>query len=359
MSLGRRLRDDELARPSLCVDLMRVVDAPAGASLSSFVDERHAELRALVSRHGALLLRGFDGVTAESFGAAARAMLGELTDYPFFTGNYRERLAPGVVASSSVAAQVPVVPHTEQSFNRRRPRTLGFCCLEPATAGGHTTLHDMAEIWRQLPEPLAALLLRASFGKRTEPLDESGRRNLFGDAPLERIEAICAEYGASCTVHAGQVSITTSGPCVVRHPGTGASCFCGFSGTIDAYYDFFRDPWLSRSPGASGRVRQLARIPYPLFRQVVRRTNVHFRRENLYFFELDGRRTSVPRELHRETNRLLWKHSLIWNWERGDVLFVDNIRAGHSRMPYIGAQRSIAAVVGPCYEVSEPGYPAG
>ncbi len=355
MTLGRSLRADELARPSPCTELLRVIEGSA-STLVEFVDSHSVELRALMHHHGVLLLRGFADVTAESFGVAARGLLGELSEYPFFTGNYRSQMAPGVVASSSVAPQLPVVPHTEQSFNRRRPRTLGFCCLEPATAGGHTALHDMAAVWEHMPEAMAALLRWASIGKRTKALDERGRRNLFGDASLSQIETICAEYGADCMIDDGRVAIATRGPCVVRHPETGASCFCAFSSTIDAFYDFFGDPWLARYPGSSSTIRWLAKAPYPLFRLLVRRASAHFRSENLYFFEREGRPLELPRSLHRETNRLLWEHSLLWSWQRRDVIFLDNIRVGHARMPYVGAQRSLAAVVGPCYDADEPAY---
>ena len=368
MKIGRQLRPSELYRPSPCLHLLPVVEGPSqgksAPGLVEFVRAHADELRAELFERGALLLRGFGDTAPSTFGEASRALLGELGEYPFFTGNYRKRLAPGVVESSSVASHLPVIPHTEQSFNRLRPRTLGFACLEPASAGGHTTLHDMAAIHAELPMWMARLLAQSSIGKRTLPLDATGRRNLFGDVSLAEVRAICERFGAECAIDGERVAISTQGPCVTRHPESGLDCFSAFSTTLDSVYDFFSDDELGTYPGASATVRRCAELmPFAMFTRILKLSSVHFRRENLYFFEREGREVDLGRVLHRATNELIWKHSLLWNWQRGDVLFIDNIRVGHSRMPYLGQQRRLAAVIGPLYDaldqVYRPGLRAG
>lgn len=320
--------------------LVTVIE-PAGIAdrtrLPALIRDSAERLRRCLYESGALLFRGFDVDSAAAFEDAALAFGIELGQYPYLTSNYRAPVHGHVVEASSLAPHMPVVPHTEQSFASFRPGTLGFCCLSEAREGGDTPLHDMRAVTAALQPSSLAFLRDAMFCKHVVADDKAMQAN-FATTDRTSIEELCARLGVAVSFEDGRCEFTTGGPCLTLHPRHQTAYFSAFTSTTPALLHFF-----SRYAHVAGAG---AAVYEQLGSQLRADPTLN---PNEFFLMKGGHRVDIPPQLHDETSSLLWEHAVVFRWRRGDILFLDNIAVGHSRLPYV-PPRNVVAVVGDYYQ---------
>ena len=47
-------------------------------------------------------------------------------------------------------------------------------------------------------------------------------------------------------------------------------------------------------------------------------------------------RSAIPEAVADELRALIWKHTVVYPYQRGDVVILDNFRIAHGRQPYVG-----------------------
>jgi len=52
----------------------------------------------------------------------------------------------------------------------------------------------------------------------------------------------------------------------------------------------------------------------------------------------------IPIEDIEHVRQVLWDHAVLFDWQRGDVLVLDNLRVAHGRMPFRGPRRILVAM---------------
>lgn len=118
----------------------RILAESADRKLSDLADaEALRTIAGLLGEYGAVLLRGFSGVSVESF----RAFVDMTSSGPIA---YVERSSPrhlvhdGVYTSTDYPAHQAIFPHNEHSYSVEFPQKIYFYCETPAIEGGGTTL---------------------------------------------------------------------------------------------------------------------------------------------------------------------------------------------------------------------------
>ena len=133
------------------------VATPADAA--AWAVEHRDAVRAAVTEHGAVLLRGLGLRDAPAFAAVARGLAGELMVE-------REAFAPrqpypgGVYSATPWPANQPMCMHHERSYGLEFPGLMLFACVGEPTSGGATGLADAAAVLEALP-PELVLAVRA------------------------------------------------------------------------------------------------------------------------------------------------------------------------------------------------------
>jgi alpha-ketoglutarate-dependent taurine dioxygenase len=304
-------------------------------------DERDRVLKQL-TEHGALLLRATPYREPAHFVDVMNALRLDYRAYPHLTDNYRKPVHEGVVNASSTDAPLPVPPHTEQAFSSKRPGVLGFMCLQRAAQGGQTPLHDCVAAYRELSPSTKALLDGAYFCKTTEHMSEDAVRSNFNTLDRDEIEEVCRQFGLEWSWSGDKLSFVTKGPCVVTHPLTGETAYSCFW-TVPSIHYFFRHfhalPAADRKMGVAARV-----LPLPVFNSILRTCVPFFRKNYRYSLVKAGKPLDVPLAVHTELNEAIWRNTTVFEWELGDILLIDNIKVGHSRMPFVPPRHVVASV---------------
>lgn len=297
-------------------------DAPA---LVRLVTTRHDELTRALHRHGALLMRGFAIATAAQFGAVVRAFSQDLQHYSG-GASPRRALAAGpapVYDSTSYPPDLALPLHNELSYADDFPRRIYFACLAPATSGGATTLGDSRRILAAIPADI-----RAEFAERgvqyvrlLGPEKGSGYawQDAFGSDDRAAVERRCAAAGAEHEWLPGDMlRLVQRRPAIIRHPVTGEAVWFN---QVAGFHPRALDP-------ASYAELTALRGDESRFR-----LNVRF-----------GDGGAIPAAVVDRIAAVLAAAARPHEWQKGDLLMLDNILYAHGRAPFAGP-RSIAVAM--------------
>ena len=293
---------------------------------------------------GAVLLRGFRSSGAQDFEAAVSALgLKPAGDYLFGIAK-RKRHSGAAFTSTTWSKRAILPPHTEMAYMRRRPRWIGFYCAAPAERYGETPCFDMASAYRMLPERLATRFdgARATYVRRI-PV-KRGRfgyqrtvRETFGTEDRTEIENICGELDVTPRwIRPDLLEAVTEVNAVVPHPASGLPCLNAQFTEPAAFRYLFRR--FSERFSVAERCLQEA----VLFGAGLFPGSAHQR-------ILVGGEPLAKRDLTTVYD-CMFQASVIFEWRRGDVLLLDNIRTGHGRLNVVGA-RQILTCFGDAYEI--------
>jgi alpha-ketoglutarate-dependent taurine dioxygenase len=303
-------------------------------TLAGLIREDNARWLRLLWRHGALLFRGFDMVSADDLarvfaaaGGMPMAYLGGISP--------RRRVGASVYSATDLPPGVRIPLHNELSYLAVYPRALWFACQMPAERGGETTLADGRAVYRRLdaavrerfvargvryacsfhgPSVWSDLLER--FQKVTKSWMET-----FDTDERRAVEERCREIGAEPRwLASGRLVLETRRPAVVDHPVTGERAW-------------FNSAHLFRlHPRGIGWARYVLSRVYAPRRQ--RRTHDAWYGDG---GEIDG-------ETLEHLFDALDASTVAVRWQRGDLLWVDNLLCMHGRNPYHGERRVLAAL---------------
>jgi len=320
------LKSDSLVtfEPLLPDQAAPLVGRPALADvlLAKWMAAHAALLDRLLLRHGALLFRGFSGDPESNFRAVA-------STYPAEKMRYRERSTPrrsvggDVYTSTEYPADQSIALHNEFSYARQWPMKILFCCVQAARRGGETPIADSRAVLRQLPSELvqrfvtSRLMYVRTYGQGIDlPWQEA-----FQTSDRAEVEAYCREAALGLQWKSDdQLKTWQVRDAVATHPKTGEAVF-------------FNQAHLFH--------------PTNLGAEVNRGLLDVFGEDNL------------PRNVRHADGSTIDSHdlelvraayarcSIVFPWQQGDVLLLDNMLFAHGRMPFEGQRRVLVSMMEP------------
>lgn len=302
-----------------------LVVEPAGTDVDivEWAAANREPLQERIDRHGAVLLRGFVGVTAESFEATVRAACGDPLEY-VERSSPRHAVHKNVYTSTDHPARERIHLHNEQSYNVVWPLRICFCCLVAPGAGGATPLADCRRVYERVPADI-----RQRFA------DRGGYRYVrnFGQgAGLTWQEAFQTSdpaevdrYGAANDIEVqwlpdGGLRTSQRRPAAAQHPRTG-------EWTWFNHITFFHVSTLGEAM-AEALLGAFGAEALP---------------NNTYY----GDGTEIESDV-METLRAAYAAEIVeFPWQQGDVLLVDNMVTAHGRAPFEPPRQIVVGMAAP------------
>lgn len=269
--------------------------------------------------HGAILWRGFDVADVERFREVARAIAPELLDYT-------ERAAPRnevgsqVYTSTEFPADQWIPLHHEMSYSHNWPTKLFFYCDQPPRSGGRTPLvQDRGLLERLDPEIREPFLEKKvmyvrNYGQGVDlPWQQA-----FQTEDRAAVEAYCRSAGAEVEWLDGERLRTRSVRQVTAtHPRTG-----------DVLW--FNHAHMFHSSNLEPAVRDALRS--------------HLAPDELPRNAFYGDGSPIPDEIAEAIRTVYREESVGFDWQKGDVLLLDNFLTSHGREPFEGPRRIVVAM---------------
>ncbi|MFF7751705.1 TauD/TfdA family dioxygenase [Streptomyces sp. NPDC007971] len=296
------------------------VDSPGDAS--SWAAEWRESLRAQVTQHGALLVRGLELREESRAGAVLAGLAGTLMpEREAFAP--RQAYGPGLYSSTSWPANQPMCMHHELSYLLEVPGLMLFACLTAPAQGGATAVADAEAVLQALPTTLTERFEREGWLLTRSYNDEIGASltESFGTEDRTAIESYCRANGIDFTWLAdGSLRTEQRRSAIVRHPLTGKRC------------------WFN----------QIAFLNQWTLAEEVREYLVDvYGEDGLPFNTRYGDGSPIGEDVVQQLNATYEEHTRREPWQAGDLLLVDNIRTAHSREPFTGERQVLVGMAEP------------
>ncbi|MFG1779660.1 TauD/TfdA family dioxygenase [Micromonospora sp. NPDC049048] len=290
---------------------------PIGTRLAA----NRAEIRTRLREHGAVLLRGFDVGGVDGFAGAVRTLSGEPLDYAE-RSSPRSTIKGQVYTSTDFPSAEEIFLHNENSYQADWPMTLYFCCLRAPATRGATPLADTRLVCRSIdPAVRDEFVARGWMVVRNfhEGFGVPWQR-AFNTDDRDEVSRYCAGSGIEVEWTGPRLRTRARRDAVHRHPGTGELLWFN-------HVTFFHVTTLAEEVCAGLR---------ELFDETELPTNTYYG---------DGGR--IPDDVVAHLRDCYRAAQRRFDWQRDDVLVVDNMLAAHAREPFTGDRRIAVAMAEP------------
>jgi alpha-ketoglutarate-dependent taurine dioxygenase len=290
--------------------------------LHDFASKHKGMLNRLLYEFGGLLFRGFDGVGIQQF----ESFVEETSGTPL---KYTERSSP----RSSVAGRVytstdhpedkEIFLHCEQSYNLSFPLKIYFYCVQPAQEGGHTPIADTRKIFNRISPQTRNMFFEKHYryARYFWPMMSMTWQKVFQTEDKREVEDYCkANRIEYCWEPDNALSTYQIRPVAAQHPVSGDVCWFN-------HCTFFNlstlDPDTKEIFLESFNERELP---------------------NQTYFGDGGR---IDDDIYNELRMAYESEKVLFDWQKGDILMLDNMLCAHGRSSYKGPRMVLAAMSEP------------
>jgi alpha-ketoglutarate-dependent taurine dioxygenase len=278
--------------------------------------------RWLIDR-GALLFRGFGVDSPAHFRAVAAACSRELLTYSE-RSSPRTLVEEHVYTSTDYASDQSIFPHNEHSYAKRFPGRICFGCLVPAASGGETPIVDCRRVLRRIPAEIQARFHDRQGWLYVRNFGEGiglPWRTVYQTESRADVEQYCRANGIAFEWKSeDRLRTTQVRPVTMRHPATGEEIWFNHA-------TFFN----------------VGTLPEAFRSTLLQLFAVEDLPNNTYY----GDGTPLEPETLRILQEAYLTEQVVFPWQRGDVLLLDNIRTAHARHPYSGARQVLVSMADP------------
>jgi hypothetical protein len=292
--------------------------ADASGEAARWVAEHRDALRAAVTEHGSLVVRGLGLREAAETEAVFRALGTLMTEREGFAE--RRVYAQGVYSASKWPRNQAMCVHHELSYALEFPSLMLFACLTRATRGGATPVADATAVLEALPAALVERLERVGWLLVRSYNDDIGASvaDAFGTGDREAIEMYCRANAIKFEwLPDGTLRTSQRRSALVRHPLTG------------------QRSWFN----------QIAFLSEWTMNPEVREYLVdEYGEDALPFRTRFGDGDPIGADIVELINGAYEANTVREPWEAGDLLLVDNIRMAHGRDPFEGPREIVVGL---------------
>lgn len=304
-------------------DLPLVISPVAdGVHLAVWAENNREFIETQLSKHGAILFRGFNINSAEGFGQVVKAVSGDMMEYRE-RSSPRSQVSERIYTSTDYPEDQSIFPHNEHSYSRTFPLKLFFCCLTPAQQGGYTPLADTRKIFARVSPSIRErfiekkwMLVRnygAGFGLPWQTVFQSADRSV--------VEQYCRQVGIEFEWKDNNGLRTRQiRPVVIRHPRTGELTWFNHA-------TFFHVTTLE-----------------PTLRDALL---AEFAEEDLPTNSYYGDGSPIEGSVLGELRAAYLQEMINFPWQAGSVVLLDNVLTSHARTPYVGPRKVLFAMAEP------------
>ncbi|RQU33431.1 TauD/TfdA family dioxygenase [Burkholderia cenocepacia] len=295
----------------------------SAAALHAWLYNEREEVNALLLRHGAVLCRGFGLVDVDAFRQCV-SVFGGLSSCDYVGGNSpRTAIGNGIYTSTEYAAEAEISIHNEMSYASHWPHLLFFYCAQPAARGGQTTLVDGRDLLSKLPPELVDRFAsrRLRYVRSYHSAGALGRswQETYGTHDRTIAEARIMAAGSEFNWNPdGDLQVWTYCDAVQVHPRTGERVWFNQA-----------EQWHPSSLPADLRELLTIALGEDAFPHDCRYQ--------------DGSR--IDEEDLRVIRQTQAQQHLLFDWNRHDLLLVDNMRVMHGRQPFEGERRVLVSMI--------------
>ncbi|HEY0735646.1 MAG TPA: TauD/TfdA family dioxygenase [Herpetosiphonaceae bacterium] len=299
-----------------------VEPALEGVDLIEWATSHRDWLTQQIHTHGGILFRGFAIDRPEQLERFVTAASGELLEY-------RERSSPrsqvvgNIYTSTDHPPDQTIFLHNENSYQTTWPLQIFFCCTIPAQTGGETPIADVRKVYQRIDPAI-----RQRFAdKQVMYVRNFGGgvglswQTVFQTSDRAAVDEYCRHAGITTEWREGdRLRTRRVGPAIGQHPVTGEQVWFNHA---TFFHVTTLEPQIQAALLAQFQPEELP--------------------NNTYY----GDGTPIEDEVMAALRAAYEQETVIFPWQRGDVLMLDNMLVAHGRSPFTGSRQVLVGMAHP------------
>lgn len=287
-----------------------------GLILNDWIINNREQFENKVKLHGAVLFRGFHINSVEKFENFSKLYVDVPLEYNL-RSSPRYSVGKNVYHTTTYPKEYSIQMHSESSYAPNHPRNIVFCCINPADQRGETPIADNRLVFKNLTEETKNKFLQKGVKYVRNLNKEIGLswQEVFQTTDKKEIEEECDKTGIGFRwVSDDELILTWYKKAIWEHPLTKEPVWFNHAFFFNKYA--LEDTFLEA-------VETDDQLP-----------------NNTFY----GDGSSISKKEIEEIREAYKKATVEFPWEKGDVLFLDNMLMSHGRSPYSGDRKIITSL---------------
>ena len=307
--------------PTLGTFPLVVIPAVEGVDLVTWSMANRETIDNLLLLHRAILFRGFNIKTAAVFNHLIKCTSNEeLLEYRD-RSSPRHEVADKIYTSTDYPAEQSIFLHNEGTYWMSWPQKIYFCCVTSATEGGQTPIADCRNIYQRIDRQIRERFTEVMYVRNYNDGFGLTWETVFQTRDKAAVEEYCRrnliEYQWK---EENRLRTRTVRPTVSKHPRTGEPVWFNHAA-------FFHVTTLEST---------------------IRETLLaEFKEEDLPYNTYYGDGSPIEDSVLDVLREAYIQEKVMFPWQEGDVLMLDNMTIAHGRMPYVGTRKVLVGMAEP------------
>lgn len=287
-------------------------------STMDWIEKNRDDIDRFLSGNGALLVRGLDMNNEEEFGGILAGLFGEeLAEYTY-RSTPRTQLKNNVYTATEYHAGETIPQHNENAYSSTWPMRIGFLCCVPAAKMGNTPISDSRVAYQRIPVEIREEFERKKvmYVRNYSSVDLPWTE-VFQTTDRKAVENYCVENNISFEWTDSGLRTKQVNQAVIAHPVTNEKL------------------WFNQA-----HLFHVSNLDAELQEGLISLLGEDNLPRNTYFGDgtpMDIDVLSVIREVYEKTK-------FSFQWEKDDLLLLDNMLFTHGREPYEGARKVLVGM---------------
>ncbi len=287
-----------------------------GDTLRNWINNNRLEFEKNKEIYGSILFRGFHIDSVDKFEEFTKLFVDIPIEYNL-RSSPRYSVGNNVYHTTTYPPKYSINMHSESSYAPIHPSNIVFCCVKPAEEQGETPIADNRLVVNNLSEATKGKFLEKGVKYVRNLNSEFGLswEEVFQTSDRSKVEEDCKEKGIHFAWKSEEeLELTWYKKAIWEHPTTGEQVWFNHAFFFNKYA--FNEEFLELIDSDD-------ELP-----------------NNTFY----GDGTEISKEEIEEI-KLAYKNAIVeFPWEKGDVLFLDNMLMSHGRNPYKGDRKIIASL---------------
>ena len=305
-----------------------VTPAIDGLDLINWTQNHQDWLKTQLLKHGGILFRNCHIKDIDGFQKFMDSISSELLDYTY-RSTPRSQVNGKIYTSTEYPANQSIPQHHEMAYSRNWPMKIWFFCVTASETGGETPIADGRRVFARIPAKIKdkfiakKIMYVRNYGDGLDLTWES----VFQTNNQDEVEHLCRQRGIEWEWKENN-RLTTKQICqaVATHPQTG-----------DVVW--FNQAHLFHISNLSPQVQELLLAG--------------FGEEGLPRNSYYGDGSPIEESFLQEIREIYDQEMVMFPWQSGDILMLDNMLVSHGRTPFTGSRK---VVVGMAEEYSNSDF---
>lgn len=288
----------------------------------AFVKNNKEEIETELLSSGGILLRNFSIRSISEFNKLAQIVSPDLLEYTN-RSTPRTNIGGKIYTSTEYPEDKHIPLHNENSYTLVWPNKIFFFSVVVATTGGETPIADSREVFKKLNPNMVKKFndKKVLYVRNYTPGIDLSWQNVFQTESRNEVEKYCQEQNIEYTWHDvnGELELTTKQLCqaTLNHP-------------ITEEPVWFNQAHLFHASA-------IDKEDLDILVSVVGKNALP---RNSYY----GDGSEISGEELQHIKEVFDSERIVFPWQKGDVMILDNILMAHSRYPFTGERKVVVAM---------------